>query len=310
MNSYVFGPVPSRRLGRSLGIDLVPFKTCPFDCVYCQLGPTTHKTCERTSYVPIKEAVAQLGNALQSGPAPDYITLSGSGEPTLHIELDEVIRAIKDLTRIPIAVLTNGSLLWDTDLRRACAQADLVLPTLTGPDESAFQRIHRPCPGLTLAQHLAGLEALRRDFDGQIWLELFVVEGLNADDDALEAIASLMPRIRPDRIQLNTAVRPTPESVVVAASRDKLQRWASRLGPKAEVIADYTSPPVVQVSAGRAEDVLELCRRRPCTLEDIASALSWHRNEANKYIAQLLARGALTIQRKGGRAYFSAGPGP
>ncbi|MGB2988132.1 MAG: radical SAM protein [Phycisphaerae bacterium] len=328
MSNYVFGPVPSRRLGRSLGVDLVPFKTCSFDCIYCQLGRTTCKTMERKPYVPVNEVIEELAGTLRAGvphpsprvshggarapgvkggaPALDYVTLSGSGEPTLHSEMGEVVQAAKGLTEAPVAVLTNGSLLWDDEVRRACAEADIVIPTLAAHDESSFQRVHRPYPGLTLRQHVDGLVAFREEYTVPLWLELFVLEGINTGDEGFEGMASLISRIRPHRIQLNTAVRPTSESSAVAVSPETLRDWASRLGPKAEVIADYSQRCRPESVPGQSDTVLALCRRRPCTLDDIAATLGLHRNEATKYITELLAGGRLIAERRNGREYFMA----
>jgi len=304
MSEHVFGPVPSRRLGRSLGVDLVPFKTCSFDCLYCQLGCTTDKTLERRPYIPVREVVDQVAAALAGEPQPDYVTLSGSGEPTLHAAMGEVVAALKGLTTIPVAVLTNGSLMWNEDVRQACAQADLVLPTLAARDEAGFQRIHRPCPGLTLRQHMRGLVAFRREYPTvPMWLELFLLEGLNTSEEDRRAFADLIDQIRPDRVQLNTSVRPTAEPDASAVPMEKLQRWADVLGPEAEVIADialaHRGP-----SSATESDVLALCRRRPCTLEQIAAALSVHRNEAAKYVAALRAANSIQARRKGGQEYY------
>lgn len=175
MTCYPFGPVPSRRLGRSLGVDLVPFKTCSYDCIYCQLGPTTCKTIERKAWVPLEQVVAELPQRLAS--KPDYITLSGSGEPTLHAQLDELIARIKTLTDIPVAVLTNGSMLWQKDLRRQLLRADLVVPSLDAGDETMFQLVNRPHSQISLDKMLNGLVAFRQEFPGAYWLEVMVVGG-------------------------------------------------------------------------------------------------------------------------------------
>jgi wyosine [tRNA(Phe)-imidazoG37] synthetase (radical SAM superfamily) len=304
---HVYGPVPSRRLGRSLGVDLVPFKVCSFNCIYCQLGPTKSLTLDRKEYVPVDELLGEVAEALTRGPEPDYVTLAGSGEPTLHSRLAEVIRGVRELTHRPIAVLTNGSLLFEKEVRDACALADVIMPTLAAHDEAGYQRVHRPCPGLTLGRHVSGLIAFRREHKTPMWLELFVVEGVNATDADRAAFAQLIDRIDPDRIQINTAVRPTSEAAVLAASPEKLRTWTQALGPKAEVIAE----PAARTASGSGatdSDVLEMCRRRPCTLEQIADGLDLHRNEAVKYVTRLLDSDALRSQWQDGREYFVASP--
>jgi wyosine [tRNA(Phe)-imidazoG37] synthetase (radical SAM superfamily) len=302
---HVFGPVPSRRLGRSLGVDLVPFKTCSFNCIYCQLGKTSTLTAHRAEYVPVAEVVGELADVIAKGPVLDYVTLSGSGEPTLHSRLDDIVRTIRDVTDKPIAVLTNGSLLFDRNVREACALADVVMPTLAAHCETDFQRIHRPCPGLTLTRHLSGLIAFREQYQTPLWLELFVLKGINASDADRDAFASLVDQIHPDRIQLNTAVRPTSTPDALAVPQETLQEWAGALGSKAEVIAESESA-LASGPAATESDVLTLCQRRPCTLDQIASGLNLHRNEVVKYITSLLKTELIRSQWKDEREYFVA----
>jgi wyosine [tRNA(Phe)-imidazoG37] synthetase (radical SAM superfamily) len=303
---HIYGPVPSRRLGRSLGVDLVPFKTCSFNCIYCQLGQTTCLTLARAEYVPVKEVLDELAEVLASGPPVDYVTLAGSGEPTLHSKLGEIVGAIRGLTDRPIAVLTNGSLLFEKDVREACALADVVMPTLAAHDEAGYQRIHRPCPGLTLARHLSGLLAFRNEHKTPMWLELFILEGVNASEADREAFAKLIDQIGPDRVQINTAARPTSEPHALMVSPEKLRDWARALGPKAEVIAEI-SLSGARGPAARESDVLALCRRRPCTLDQIAAALSLHRREVLKHVRSLRSARLIRSTQKEGEEYFVAG---
>ena len=165
---HVYGPVHSRRLGLSLGVDLVPYKTCPFDCIYCQLGRTTRRTVQRAAYVPVDKILGDLKRSLREVPKPDFITLSGSGEPTLHSGIGKIITGIRAITSIPIAFLTNGALLGDEDVRSGCRLADVVLPSLDAGDEAAYARVNRPAPGLTLRSLVEGLAGFREDFSGEI----------------------------------------------------------------------------------------------------------------------------------------------
>ena len=304
-NRFVFGPVPSRRLGRSLGVDLVPFKVCTYNCIYCQLGPTTTKTIERDDYVPVDEVLAQLDRKLRSDTAIDYITMSGSGEPTLDLSIARVIRHVKEITAIPVAVLTNGSLLHDQRVRSDCADADVVIPTLAAPDEELYQRIHRPAQGLTLESLVGSLELFRRDYQGQIWLEVFLLDGINDAEEHVRRIAQHAARIRPDRIQLNTAVRPTAETEARAVPRRRLESFCDAFRPRAEVIAEFSAIHDDQAQQVRREDVVTLLSRRPCTIEDIAAGLGIHRNEALKYVGELLQDGKVRKVIREGAAYFS-----
>jgi len=303
-SALVFGPVPSRRLGRSLGVDLVPFKTCSYDCIYCQLGRTTCKTVERKEWVPLDSVMAQLARKLSS--EPDYITLSGSGEPTLFSHIRELIGRIKGLTDTPVAVLTNGSLLWQKAVRDDLQQADVVIPSLDAGNERMFRYVNRPAPGLSLERMLDGLVAFRQEYKRQYWLEVFVLGGVTDVDAEVEAIAGAVRRIGPDRAQLNTVTRPPAEDFAFAVPADEMARLAVRIAENAEVIADYRHVHEQPAFAARAEDVFELLRRRPCTVEDIASGLGMHHNEVVKYVERLLAEKRIDSRRRDYRTYYVA----
>jgi wyosine [tRNA(Phe)-imidazoG37] synthetase (radical SAM superfamily) len=286
---YVFGPVPSRRLGRSLGVDLVPFKTCTYDCIYCQLGRTTRKTVERREWVPLDEVAAELQEGLAS--RPDYVTLSGSGEPTLHSRVDDLIDRIRSLTDIPLAVLTNGSLLWQKEVRRQLLGAHVVMPSLDAGDRSMFNAVNRPHADIAFEQVLEGLIAFRDEYRGQYWLEVFLLGGHTAVPADARKIANCVDRIRPDRVQLNTVTRPPAEDYAVAVGRRHLRELAALFNPVAEVITDSRGVHVERGFAATRQAVLELLQRRPCLADDIARGLGIHRNEAAKHVQELLAQG-------------------
>jgi len=298
----VFGPVPSRRLGRSLGIDLVPFKTCSYDCIYCQLGRTTLKTTERKEWVSLDLILEQIEAKLVS--EPDYITLSGSGEPTLFSRIGELIGRIKDTTDIPVAVLTNGSLFWQDSVRHDLRQADLVIPSLDAGNERMFRYVNRPAHELSFDQMLDGLVTFRKQYDGQYWLEVFLLGGVTDVNAEVEAIATAVRHIGPDRVQLNTVSRPPAEDFAYSVPPEEMDRLAPLIADNAEAIADYRHVHEQPAFAARREDVLELLRRRPCTIGDIASGLGMHRNEAVKYIEQFLAEGRLHSKRRSYRTYY------
>ncbi|MCD6287955.1 MAG: radical SAM protein, partial [Candidatus Hydrogenedentes bacterium] len=223
--SYVFGPVPSRRLGRSLGVDLVPFKTCTYDCIYCQLGRTTNKTMERKEWVPLEEVMAELQEKLCC--RPDYITLSGSGEPTLYSRIDELIENIRSITDTPIAALTNGSLLWQKDVRDQLMAADLVVPSLDAGSATMFAAVNRPRQDITFDRLLEGLVEFREQFTGKLWLEVFLLAGYTADTSEVRRIAKHIEVIRPDRVQLNTVARPPAETFALPVTQERLLKYAS-----------------------------------------------------------------------------------
>lgn len=304
MSRYIFGPVPSRRLGRSLGVDLVPFKTCPYDCIYCQLGRTPCTTTERKEWVPIEGVLEDLRQKLPT--RPDYITLSGSGEPTLYSRLDELIARIKTMTDVPVAVLTNGSLFGDKQLRRQLLEADLVVPSLDAGDEPMFRTINRPHQDVSFEGMVNGLIDFRHEFPGNYWLEVFIIGGYTSIPDELEKIVQYVRRIEPDRVQLNTVTRPPAENYALAVSAARLAEFAVLFEPQAEVIADFRGVHhQADFVAGRA-DVLEMLRRRPCSLEDIAGGLDMHRNEVIKYLEELRAEKLLEESTVAAKVYYAA----
>lgn len=303
MASRVFGPVPSRRLGRSLGVDLVPYKTCSYDCVYCQIGRTTCHSAERREYCPLAEVLSDLEAKLET--RPDFITLSGSGEPTLYSRLGELIDGIKSMTDTPVAVLTNGSLLWRPEVREGLARADLAAPSLDAPDAERFGRVNRPCEGIDFDRMVEGLIEFRRGFRGKYWLEVFILKGVTDDEESIRALAELARRIDPDVIQLNTVTRPPAEATAAAVDEASLARFAEVFGPKAEVIAEFRRPASEGFQAHR-EDVLDTIRRRPCTLQDVAAGLGLHPNEAVKYVTQLTSEGAIRTEARGDKVYYVA----
>jgi len=298
---HIFGPVSSRRLGRSLGIDLVPFKTCTYNCVYCECGATTHRTTRREIFFPVEELYAELTEFLSSSPSLDYITFSGSGEPTLSLSIGEVIRFLKDnYPSYRVAVLTNGSLLFDPDVRRDLLPADVVLPTLSTIENQTFLKIHRPDPGISLERMLTGLVQFRKEYSGEIWLEVFIIPGINTSDEELAGLRKILKDINPDRVQLNTLDRPGTEEWVLPANRTELDRVETLLefataekverSPHSTLKASYVEDPVEQIN--------ELLKRRPCTVDDIVSATGLRRVEVAKILRETAATTDLITKRE------------
>jgi len=283
--------VPSRRLGLSLGIDIVPLKFCTLDCVYCQLGKTAETVIERKEYGIIEPILAELKEALAGGIKADYITIAGSGEPTLNSRLGELIDKLRDVTNIPIAILTNGTLLYREDVRADCAKANVVMPSLDAGDEQTFQRINRPNDVFSIEKLISGLCAFRKEFIGHI---------------------------NPDKVHLNTAVRPTADPNIVRLSAEKLHDIAYKLGPKCEVVADFSPANSCKLNESKSENtlgfysainrkaeaLLSMLKRRPCSLNDICAGLNVNRNEATKYIGYLQNRGVIQSELKDGIVFF------
>jgi wyosine [tRNA(Phe)-imidazoG37] synthetase (radical SAM superfamily) len=283
--THLFGPVPSRRLGLSLGVDLAPPKTCTFDCLYCEVGPTTALTGRRFAY-RAAEIRAELADYLRDGRGnPDVITLAGSGEPTLNLGIGQIIQDIKSVTDIPVAVLTNGSLLHLPEVRRELAAADLVLPSLDTVNEATFQRLNRPVAGLTLAGLLHGLQAFRREFAGAFWLEVMVLKGLNDSEAELEPLRRILADLAPDKVQLNTAVRPVVDDAAQPLDHDEMAAVAAYLGPEVEVIAACRRRGEARPVAD--ETFLDALARRPMTAPDLAQALGLSLAQVKSDLARL-----------------------
>ena len=302
---YVFGPVPSRRLGRSLGVDLVPLKTCSYDCLYCQAGRTTCKSAVPAAYHPVEDVLRELEERLLSH-SPDVITFSGSGEPTLHAGIHHVIAGIRFLTDTRVAVLTNGSLLAVSEVRERLLGADLVMPTLCTVKEKTFQRIHRPEASLRLDSIMTGMERFREEFQGRMDLEVVLLRGINDNDEEIAGLARAVDRIRPDRIQLNTVVRPPSEPDAMALDRGRLEEIRGFLGEKAEVIAFVPLDREAEDTAAFAQTIRGMSERRPIRVRDVAEALSLDPREAEKLIHALTAEGRLRVRTYAGEPYYVA----
>jgi wyosine [tRNA(Phe)-imidazoG37] synthetase (radical SAM superfamily) len=301
---FTFGPVPSRRLGKSLGIDFVPFKTCTYDCVYCQLGRTTNKTADLKEYFPVKDVIDDIRTKLREIPRPDYITLSGSGEPTLHSRVRDIIHGIKAITDVPVAVLTNGSLFWIDAVRNSVLDADLIIPSLDAGDKETFSYVNRPHQAISFEKMVQGLTSLREQFSGPLWLEVFLIKGITDIDSELLKIKVWIDRIAPDVIQLNTAVRTPAETFVNLVKKDALEEVARFFGPRCEIIADYSKAHRLSEFERTRDDVFQMLVRRPCSIDDISDGLDLHRNEAIKYVEELLDQKLIQRNRLGERILY------
>jgi len=302
----VYGPVPSRRLGFSLGVDLFPSKTCSFDCIYCQLGRGGKKTAARKTFRPARRVLADIRAALKAGQAIDHITFSGSGEPTLHSGIGGLIRDIKKMTKVPVAVLTNASLLGRKDVRDELKAADVVAPSLDAALAPVWKKVNRPLPSLDLEDIVEGLAAFRKAYKGRLWLEVMLVKGVNDGPGNIESLRKAIARIKPDKVQLNTVTRPPADKSAGALSAEELESVRRRLGGPAEVIADFRAK--AQTPSGRrlTEVLFGLIRRRPVTLEDMASSLGEAREALAPRLEALLAERRITRESLKGRVYYRA----
>ncbi len=305
----VFGPVPSRRLGLSLGVDLVPAKTCSFDCLYCECGRTTDHTLARRPYIPAAAILDELAGVIKEQDRRlDFITLSGAGEPTLNSELGRVVAGIKELTETPLAILTNSSLLWLPEVIEDLRAVDVIVPSLDSAVERTFRRIDRPCRGVDFDRILAGLYGLREAVEGQVWLEILFLAGINDTPEEVAALKEAIKRIDPHKIQLNTVDRPPPDERARRVDYSWLERLAAELGPRAEVAARPTRD--FRPGGGRALDeaILELIDRRPCTRQDLVVALGKNGDEIDGVIETLLTEGRIRQERMDDRVFLRGVP--
>lgn len=306
VSHHIFGPVYSRRLGYSLGIDLVPYKTCNLNCVYCELGRTTRQTMRRTMYLPVDSIIDELRRALEQHHRADFITLTGSGEPTLHAAIGDLIRQIKEISAIPLCVLTNGTLLYLPKVRTALLPADVVAPLLDAATPAVFQRIDRPHGHLRLQQVIEGLVAFREAYQGQLWLEILFVRGLNDTLHELQALRNAVDRIRPDCIHLNTVVRPPAERGIEAVPPAKLKAIQRFFSSHAEIVTYHPAEPPAADGEALSQKILHLAERRPVTISDITRSFGVLPDDAIRVISDLVSADALVPETYGHEVYFKA----
>lgn len=304
---YIFGPVNSRRLGLSLGIDLLPPKICNFDCVYCEVGRTTLLTCERAEYIPTEEIIAEIDcfTADQALMRPvDVFTITASGEPTLHTGINQIIGHIKKRTSKPVCVLTNGSLLYLKDVREDLMQADIVIPSLDAATQESYQRINRPADCVDLETIIQGLCRFKKEFTGKYLLEILIAKGLNDDPENIKALKESIKKIQPDMVQLNTVSRPAPDKAAQPLDGSELKKLAAKLEGPADVIGDFAKR---DRKGGRPLgeiEIVSMVQRRPCTIEDVCEALGSEPAHAENIMEKLTKTGILCKTIHLGKTYY------
>lgn len=302
---HIYGPVPSRRLGYSLGVDILPYKTCTLDCVYCQLGPTPETTDRAGCFFEEQEILSQIQDAVTpSRGRIDYITFSGSGEPTLNTGLGSLIRKIKAMTDIPVAVLTNSTLLTREEVRQALMEADLVVPSLDAATQDVFERVNRPHPSLEVKDIIQSLIRFRKEYQGRLWLEVMLVAGINDSPEHIRELKEAAAAIHPDRVQLNTVVRPPAEGFARAMTQERMEEIREIFGPEAEIIADFSDDPRLSGLEAVGAAIVDLVKRRPVTLTDLANSLGLHRNEVIKHLDLLRKDDKIRVVFHKGRKYY------
>lgn len=321
---HLFGPVKSRRLGLSQGIDLLPPKTCNFNCIYCEINKAPQLSCDRGEHVPTETIIAEIDELLADEARVrdlDVFTITASGEPTLHTGIGAIIRHIKEKTDKPVAILTNGSQLHLQEVRQDLSAADIVIPSLDAARPESFRRVNRPAKcSADLETIIRGIIEFSREFSGEIWLEVLLVENINDSPEDIAALKQAVARIRPTRVQLNTVARPPFEAFAKPLTRRRMEEIREEItegfegpvdilaGSKENEISDSgkgREGVIEEVSAAEAEKkITEMLLRRPCTASDIATTLNMKTGQAAEILHGMEARGCLAVKIHGGKKYY------
>lgn len=302
---YLFGPVPSRRLGYSLGIDLVPHKTCTFDCIYCEVGKTTDLTAVRRDFNNSDSIIEEAKSFLEGYEGRiDYITFTGSGEPTLNIKLGHIAREIKKITKIPLALITNTALFGMEDVRRDAMEFDVVLPSLDSVTEESFRQVNKPHRDIRLDSIIDGLIKFSQEYRGRILLEILFVKNVNDSDKDIMALRRILEKMNIDRIQINTVIRPPAYSFARPIDEGDRERIKNLLGDKVQIELAFTPGSLNRTGAGE-DEVKKLLQRRPCTYEQISTALGIPSEELNSIIDKLEKSKSIRVDKFGEEFYYS-----
>lgn len=304
---YLFGPVNSRRLGLSQGIDLLTTKTCNYDCIYCEIGPTKIHTCERKEYTPTADIIAEIDELLAEKDADkpiDVFTITATGEPTLHTGLKAVIKHIKQNTGKPVVVLTNGAMFNRADVRQDLMEADIVIPSLDSARDDSFRRIDRPAACVNLPEIILGLGTFCREFSGQVWLEVLLVKNINDSKDDIKALQEAINVIKPDRTQLNTVARPPLEPFARPLTEEELNNIAGQLPGHVEIIARFAKKDRKNPRLPNPDEILAMLVRRPCTISDISEALNLETKATCQLMDKLIAKGEVITMSHQGKTYY------
>lgn len=323
----IFGPVNSRRLGRSLGIDLFRNKLCNLNCIYCEVGRTLAPVGRRSAYSDTRSLLAEIDRFCADTARlaeVDVVTVTAKGEPTLHSDLGTILRHLKQMTSKPVAVLTNGTTLGDPRVRADLMVADIITPSLDAAREASFRAIDRPMDGLHLAAIIAGLTTFTHEYSGALWLEILLARDINDAPEDIEALIAAIRPMRVDRLQLNTVIRPPAEPFALPVAQDRLAAIASQLhqalalpvdlplaAATAPVFPEQPAPPGAPTNGASREsvirDIVAMLQRRPCTAADIDR--TFHLNgpaQVEHLLEPLIRSGLLHCQEHGGLRYYQS----
>jgi len=304
MGRYVFGPVPSRRLGFSLGVDIIPPKYCTFDCIYCQIGKTTNKEITRKSFFNPVEIVNEVIETVNATERVDFVTFSGSGEPTLNSDIGWMIRELKSKVAIPITVITNGSLLSVKEVREDLRVADVVLPSLDAVSEDLFRYINRPHALMDQDSIIGGLKAFREAYSGKVWLEIMLIRDVNDDPEELGKIKEITQYLNVDKIQLNTVVRPPSEETAGTMEETALEKICEFFGDKCEIIPKFDKTNTGSEKENWTEMVLQTLKRRSLSLDDIAKTTGAPFDKAHSILRKMEKEGKIRSFHFGDTVFY------
>ena len=303
----LFGPVLSRRLGRSLGLELVPKKICTLNCIYCEVGKTTYLTKERKAYYPWELIEKSIFIAKEMQDKFDVLTITGSGEPVLNIYFEKTVELAKKEITKPVAILTNSTLINIESIRKALSKLDIVLASLDSAREESFKKVNQPAPGIEVKEIIEGLKILREEMEGELWLEVLLVEGVNDTQEDLEALKQAIEYINPHKIQLNTVIRPPAYKFAKPLDFERLQKIAEFLGKKAEVIVSKRKLDSRKLSKKlilNSEEIVEYLKRRPAPIDEIAKAFEIEEKILLNYLKELISKKIIEQKEHYGKVYF------
>jgi wyosine [tRNA(Phe)-imidazoG37] synthetase (radical SAM superfamily) len=306
---YVFGPVPSRRLGQSLGIDTIPLKTCNWNCIYCQLGRTHPLTNERKAYIPCEDILAEVKSALATHTPGeiDWVTFVGSGEPLLHVKMGWLIQQVKTMTKLPVAVITNGSLLYLPEIRQELISADAVMPSLDAGNADLYRKLNRPHAQVTFKRLVDGLIAFREEYQGKLWVEVMLIQSWNDSESALQEIADILAHVQPDEVHLLLPTRPPAETWVRPANEEGLLRARAILGQVATVVHPASGTFDLSGADSLEEAIIGIITRHPMQNDELNHALErWSSTEVAAVLDNLLTSGQAQIISRHGVRFWSS----
>lgn len=289
-----------------MGVDIIPRKYCNFDCIYCQIGKTTHKNVTRKKFFEVEEVVKEIVDTIQFAEKVDFVTFSGSGEPTLNENLGAMIKEVKKSVNTPIAVITNSSSLGIEEVRNDLFNADVVLPSLDAASDEVFKSINRPQANLELTFIIEGIKSLKKDYKGRIWLEIMLIKGVNDTPDELQKLRFILNDLKVDKIHLNTVTRPPSEKNAGPLNRKELEKIKIFFGDNCEIVSSFEKNGVHKEQEGWARTLVDILKRRSLTIQDIIRITGTSSFRIHEELDAMEKKGSIKAYRLGNDIYYTA----